>query len=232
MFVLPYLLHFRHFALPTFGVLTAVGLMLGLALSQSTARMAGVDPEALWDAGLFAVIAAFVLSRLLLVVENFATFQAFPMLMLTVPSLTASGLMLTGVATWGWLRWRRVPVLPAMDAWAPCGALVWGFLALGHWAEGSDPGMARRPVALYAFAVAIVLMGAAYGWLGGKARLGTTAGLTLIGAGVGQYFLSFVREPGVSGWGGLDVLQWVALGMVVAGGVLLVVAKESDEAGV
>ena len=174
----PVLVRFGHVTLPTFGVLAAVGLLAGLGLSQRTARLAGVDPERLWDAGMFMVIAAFVFSRLLLVVENFKSFRSFPVLVLAVPSLTASGVALTAVATWGWLWWKRVPVERALNAWAPCGAVVWGLLALGHFAEGSDPGMmttapwglrmageavALQPVALYAWVLAWGLAVLCYG---------------------------------------------------------------------
>ena len=140
--MLPFLVHFGHLSLPTFGVLAAVGLLVGLGLSERTAGRAGVPAEKLWDAGLFAVIAAFVLSRVLLVVGNLKTFAAYPLLLLAVPSLTATGVLLTGVATFLWLRWKGVDVGRAVEAWAPCATVVWGFLALGHFAEGSDAGMA------------------------------------------------------------------------------------------
>ena len=81
------------------------------------------------------------------------------MLLLTVPSLTASGLLAAAVATALWLLWKRIPLLRALDAWAPCATLVWCFLALGHYAEGSDPGLAARPVALYTAAVALLPYG-------------------------------------------------------------------------
>ena len=58
----PTLFHFGHVSLPTFGALAALGLMLALWLSERTAGLAGVDAAKLWDAGIFAVIAAFCLS--------------------------------------------------------------------------------------------------------------------------------------------------------------------------
>ena len=239
----PYLVHFGSVALPTFGVLAAVGLMLALGLSERTARLAGVDPERLWDAGLFAVVAAFVLSRLLLVATNLKTFEAYPVLLLAVPSLTAAGLLMTVAATLGWLWWKQIPMLPALDAWAPCATLVWFFLALGHFAEGSDPGMpflygirppgeatALHPVALYAAGMALALTIGLYWWLGRSRRAGETAGLALVGAGVGQFVLSFVRQPGVEVHG-LDSLQWVGLGMVVGGfGLVLMALREYPKA--
>ena len=236
--VYPFLFHTQHLYLPTFGVLAAIGLMLGLACSERTARLAGVDPEALWDAGLFATLTAFVLSRLLLLVENFRSFLAFPLLLLAVPSLTATGLLLTVIATYLWLRVKRVPILAALDAWAPCGMLVWALLALGHFAEGSDPGLPTtlplpfgvpmpgepvelHPVAVYAALCALGLGAAAYRLLRTQTRAGETAGFTLAGAGVTQFLLSFLRQPGVKAVAGLDLIEWVAVGMMVAGGLLI-----------
>ena len=243
----PYLLHLGHLSLPTFGVLAACGLMLALALSQHTARLVHIDPDALWDAGLFAILSAFVTSRLLLVLVHFREFLSFPLLLLAVPSLTATGLLFTAIATILWLRWKRIPLLSALDAWAPCATLVWAFLALGHFAEGSDPGMPARlaaaifigvfgmprtgqpvplhPVTIYATVVVLVLTAVLVVLLGRRHREGTIAAIGLICAGTAQFLLSFVRQPGVETIAGLDALQFVALGMLVAGCVLWLTAQ-------
>jgi len=241
----PYLLHAGHLYLPTFGVLAACGLMLAIALSQHTARLARIDADALWDAGLFAVLAAFVCSRLLLLAEHLRTFMRYPLLLLTVPSLTATGLLLTAIATYLWLRWKRVPLLHALDAWAPCATLVWGFLALGHFAEGSDPGMMttltlgvtmpgestpQHPVAVYVALVAFVLTAWLLVLLKRSQRTGETAAVALVISGVAQFLLSFLRQPGVQAIAGLDVLQFVALGMIVAG-IVLWLSTTMKEAG-
>ena len=238
----PTLAHFGHLTLPTFGVLAALGLMGALLLSERTAKLVGVEPGGLWDAGVFAVVAAFVLSRLLLVVFYWHSFRAFPVLLLTVPSLTASGLLLTLAATLGWLWFKRVPILRALDAWAPCGCVVWACLALGHFAEGSDPGMPStlpwalapmpgeairvQPVALYVAVLAAALALAAY-WLLRRRR--PAAGFALVGAGLVQFLVSFLRQPGAIGFAGLDLLQAVALGMIVVGSVLLAVVPATME---
>ena len=233
----PTLFHFGHLTLPTFGVLAATGLMTALALSERVARLAGVDSTKLWDAGIFAVIAAFVLSRALLVVFFWKNFRAFPVLLLTVPSLTALGLLLTVIATAGWLWFRKIPILGALNAWAPGAAIVWACLALGHFAEGSDPGMPSKlpwamvpmpgettrlqPVALYTALLAVVLAGWTY-WLLRRHRPAAAYGL--VGGGAGQFLLSFLRQPGAEWLAGLDLLQWVALGMMGTGFVLRIVA--------
>lgn len=216
----PYLLHAGHLTLPTFGVLAALGLMFALTLSQYTARLAGANPDHLWNAGLFAVIAAFVLSRLLLVIEHLSSFVRFPILLLAVPSLTATGLLLTTIATLLWLRLKRTSILPALDAWAPCATLVWAFLALGHFAEGSDPGMNERPVALYAAILAAALTAWLFQALKHPHKTGHIAALALALTGIAQFFLSFLRQPEAETFIGLDILQIVALGMILAGGGL------------
>ncbi len=200
--------------------------MLALGLSQRTAVWAGLPPDAVWDSGLFSVLAAFCLSRLLLVLSNPFGFLGYPLLLLRVPSLTAAGMLATSIAALLWLRWRGLPVWRVLDAWAPCATVVWAFVALGHFAEGSDPGLPARfgvrfpgdasaqiPVALYAAGYALSLTG---GLLTRLRRGQGTLAMALLGAGAGQFLLGFLRQPDESGITTLlDPLQWVAAGMIV-----------------
>jgi len=218
----PILLHVGNIYLPTFGVLAAAGLICALLLSERTAKLVAIDPSRLWNAGLFAIIAAFIFSRALLVAQHWSSFREFPILLLAVPSLTAPGLLLTLIATFIWLWIKQVPLRRALDAWSPCATLVWAFLALGHFAEGSDPGLRSQPVALYAAALAAFITIASLAQLRRKRPAGETAGLTLIASGAGQFLLSFIRVPGVQFALGLDALQGVALAMILAGAVLVV----------
>jgi phosphatidylglycerol:prolipoprotein diacylglycerol transferase len=225
------LFHIGHLSLPTFGALAAIGLMLAMVLSQRTALLAGVLPDRLWDAGLVAVLTAFVVSRLLLVVTHFDSFARFPVLLLAVPSLTPMGVVLTVAVTGMWLYIKRIPLLPALDGWAPCATLVWAFLAMGHYAEGSDPGMPRvpggeatYPVALYAAGLALTITYSMVIFLRQRYSAGHTIALTLVLAGLSQFFLGFLREPGLTQLFGLDLLQLISLGMVVAGCLLWLTA--------
>lgn len=212
--------------------------MAALALSLRTAVIAGINPDQLWNAGLFVLLSAFVLSRLLLVVMYLHAFLTYPILLLAVPSLTPLGLLLTGIVTVLYLRVRRLPLLATLDAWAPCGTLIWAFLALGHYAEGSDPGLVTslpwgrpmiaggiplHPVALYAAMVAVVLTIVLLLHLRRRRRRGDTAALALAVVGVAQFLLTFVRQPdpAVEVLGNvLDPIQWVGLGMIVAAGII------------
>jgi phosphatidylglycerol:prolipoprotein diacylglycerol transferase len=155
-----------------------------------------------------------------------------------VPSLTPLGLALTAVASLVYLRTRSIDILSTLDAWAPCATLAWAFLALGHFSEGSDPGLPSRlpwavalpssslrlhPVAIYAAIVAMLLTAMLLVQLPRRRRAGDTAAIALAVSGVAQFLLSFLREPAYyeNALGRLlDPIQWVALGMMVAAGLL------------
>jgi phosphatidylglycerol:prolipoprotein diacylglycerol transferase len=223
----PTLLHIGFLTIPTFGFLAAIGLTLALALSLRTAATVGLNPDRLWNAGLFAIIAAFLLSRLLLLATNLHSFFSYPILLLMVPSLTPLGLLLTAVATAIYLHRHQLPFLDTLDAWAPCATLAWAFLALGHFAEGSDPGLPStlpwamlnvpgapfrlHPIALY---VAIIAR---------RRAAGSTAALALALSGCAQFLITFLRQPEFedNAFGTLlDPIQWVALGMIVTAALL------------
>lgn len=234
----PSLLHIGFLTIPTYGLLAAIGLMLALVLSLRTAAVVGLSPDRVWSAGLFTLIAAFVLSRLLLVVENLHTFLSFPILLLMVPSLTPLGLVLTAIASLIYLRTRSLNILSTLDAWAPCATLAWVFLALGHFAEGSDPGLPSNlpwavalpssslrlhPVAIYVALVAALLTAMLLIQLPRRRRAGDTAAIALAASGLAQFLLSFLREPAYyeNTLGRLlDPIQWVALGMIVVAAIL------------
>ena len=235
----PTLFHLGHLTFPTFGVLAALGLIAALQLSLSTARTLALSPDPVWNAGLFTVLAAFLLSRLLLVATNFAAFRAYPILLLMVPSLTPLGLVLTAIATAIYIWLRQLPLRPLLDTWAAPATLLWAFLALGHFAEGSDPGLPARhlglppapgsplrlyPVSLFAAILALALTAFLLITLRKPNRNpGYLAALALAITGLAQFLLTFLREPfryEPPLQSPLDPIQGLALGMIVAGTVL------------
>jgi phosphatidylglycerol:prolipoprotein diacylglycerol transferase len=107
-----------------YGLCAAVGLIAALGLSQRAAPLAGLREDALWDAGIFTATAAFVLSRVLLIVRDPRAFLHFPLLVLALPSYTYLGMALTAAAAFAYLWRRQLPVLRVLDAAAPCAALL------------------------------------------------------------------------------------------------------------
>lgn len=231
----PYLIHSVHFLLPTFGALAALGLMAALTLSLRTAVLTGLSPEKLWNAGLVILLSAFVLSRLLIILANPFRFFIYPLLVLTLPSLNAIGVLLTLVATVIYLRLKHLPLLDTLDAWSPCATLTWAFLALGHFAEGSDAGLPTtlpwgiaippnslrlHPIAIYAAIVATLLTLALLRQLPRRQHSGDIFALALATSGTAQFLLTFFRQP-YPDTGLLDPIQWISLGMIALAGIVL-----------
>jgi phosphatidylglycerol:prolipoprotein diacylglycerol transferase len=237
----PILLHFGRFILPTYGVLATIGLIAALSLSLRTATFAGIDPDGLWDAGVFLIVSAVILSRLVLVVENFKSFVSYPFVVLTLPSLTATVILLSLIATGLYLSFKHLPILSTLDAWASCATLAWVFLALGHLAEGSDPGLPTNvpwkilsptggaylhPVAVYAALAALGITVITLRYLRRKPQPGRTSALALALSGITQFLITFLRHPTQALDAPntliniLDPIQWASLAMLIAAGII------------
>jgi phosphatidylglycerol:prolipoprotein diacylglycerol transferase len=193
---------------------------------------------------LFAVMAAFVFSRLLLIAGDVHAFVRLPLGLLALPSFTYGGMVLTVVAVGAYLRWKRLPLLKVADAWAPCAAVLAAMLSMGRFFEGTYPGMPTRlpwgvidpgsggsvrlhPVAIYALVASVVLLVLLMLLLKRKIRVGTVAGVALVAGGAVSFLLDMVTQPvemRVGAW--LDPQQWVAVGAMVVGGLMLTFLKE------
>ncbi len=236
---LPATLRLGGVRLPLFGVIATAGILVALALGDRTAKLAGIGPVKLWDAGVFAVVSAFLCSRLLLAAWNPRIFLRHPLLVLAQPSVSIGGLLLTVAATGLWLRLKGLPILRVLDAWAvPCAVLA-TILQVGHFLEGTDAGTPTslpwgvaavsykavrvHPVQLYsalAFGVLTVWLywalvrasSAEFAKPGGVGATGLVAG------GAVSFLLSFFRQPYDSfGDAWLDPAQYAALMAVVLG---------------
>jgi phosphatidylglycerol:prolipoprotein diacylglycerol transferase len=233
--------------LSVYGLFAAIGLIAALWLSLKTARLVGLAAEQVWDAGLFAVVAAFVLSRLLLIGGDVRAFLHLPMVMLRLPSFTYGGMVLTAAAVAVYLQWKRLPLLKTLDAWAPCAAVLAAMLNLGRFFEGDDRGMPtrltgllggtvvpgsaglmhRQPVAMYATVASVVLLVVLMRLLERRLRAGLVAGVALVAGGAAGFLLDMMTQPlesGGSAW--LDPVQWVAVGAMLVGGLMLTFLKE------
>jgi phosphatidylglycerol---prolipoprotein diacylglyceryl transferase len=224
---------------PVYGIFAALGLIAALWLSQRTALKVGLSANALWDAGVFAVIAAFVASRTLLVAFDLQAFLKFPLLVLALPSLTYGGMALTGLMVWGWLRWKRMPVRDALDAWAPCGALLAAVLSVAHFVEGTDAGMPTslpwgvvtpgdtvlgrvHPVQIYSAVFAVFFAVRWFRALSTRRYPGQIGTSALIMGGLLTFFLDMLCQPMKSqGNALLDPGQYVALFSLIAGFLML-----------
>jgi phosphatidylglycerol:prolipoprotein diacylglycerol transferase len=245
--VLPGYFRVGHWHVPVYGLFAAAGLVLAMWLSQRTARLVGLDVEKFWDAGMFGILAAFVASRVLLVAENWQAFVRFPVMVLALPSLTYGGMVLTALLVFGYLRWKKLPVLRAMDAWAPCAAVLAAVLSVGHFIEGTDAGMSTtlpwgvrtpgdtvlgktHPVQLYAMLAALAIVELSLIRLKRGSRAGQVAGTALLAGGAISFLLDMLRQPmETNGDAWLDPTQWIALAAVAVGACMMVLLKTAED---
>jgi len=227
--------------LTPYGACAALGVLSAMGLTGRTARRLGLSPEAAWDTGLFAILSCFAASRLLLVLADPKAFVHYPLLVLGLPSLTIGGMALAALVTWIYVRRKRLPLARTLDAFAPGGALLAAFLELGHFLDGSEPGMpvfrnggdhavGLRPVSLFGLVVAMLLLGLLWLASGRRWRRGRVAALGLMLGGLSAFTLDMISLPAelFSTWW-LDPGQLVALGAMVAGALLWTFGTDDPE---
>ena len=231
--------------LSAYGFFAAIGLLAALALSQRTAPLAGLRPQSLGDAGVFTATAAFIFSRVLLIVRDPHAFATIPLRILTLPSFTYLGMALTAVATLVYLLRRKLPLLRVLDAWSPCAAVLAAALSLGHFAEGTDTGMSTslpwgvpspdpalgrvHPVQLYAVVAALALGAVLLALLLRQPRPGLVAAVALLAGGLIAFLLEMLTQPDLPvGW--LEPGQWIAVASMLAGIVLCISPQTPQEA--
>jgi len=233
--LLPGFIRIGSLRLTVYGIFAAAGLIAALWLSQRTAPRVGLTANKLWDAGVFAIIAAFVASRALLIAFDFRAFIKYPLLVLSLPSLTYGGMVLTALLVWLWLRRKHLPLLDVLDAWAPCAALLAAVLAVAHFVEGTDAGMPTtlpwgvvtagdtvlgrvHPVEIYCATASFALCGWLLRGLAKRRFAGQVISFAMMIGGALAFVLDMLRQPVESnGDAWLDPGQYVALASLAIG---------------
>ncbi|MGD1065124.1 MAG: prolipoprotein diacylglyceryl transferase family protein [Terracidiphilus sp.] len=146
----PVLLHIGAVLIPSYGAVTALGVLLALGLVLRTARMAGRDTDLdagkVWNLCILSLFAALAASRLLLVVVNWSALRLHPAWLLELamvhhPLLAGTGALAgAGCALW-YARHSKLPLGATADALAPPLALGLAFEQLGALASGSGYGV-------------------------------------------------------------------------------------------
>ena len=240
-------LHLGSFRATPYGLSAAAGLVLGMMLVRRTASRAAMSPDAAWDAGVFAIFCCFFASRLLLIARDPRVFIRYPLLFLALPSLTPGGMAMAAAATGLYLRFKKLPVLRTLDVYAAPLALLGALSELGHWFERSEIGMPTRvpwavrdtvggnvilvhPVSLYGVGCGLLLA-----WLLWRASprdpAGQVAASGLAAGGLAAFLLDMFSQPlAVIGEAWIEPGQWIALGAVLSGGLLWMLAGDARSA--
>lgn len=146
----PVLFHIGAFVVPSYGAVTALGVLLALGLVLRTARTAGVDAAKVWNLCIVSLFAALIAARLLLLAANWSAVRLHPAWLLGLamvhhPLLAGAGAV-AGVSCALWYARRsKLPLSATADALAAPLALGLAFEQLGALAAGSSYGRDAGP---------------------------------------------------------------------------------------
>jgi phosphatidylglycerol---prolipoprotein diacylglyceryl transferase len=142
--VFPRLFQFGHFSIPTYGVLVALGVLVGLWISVRNSAKQGIKPENAWDFGIAVVLAGIVGSKLLYIILDWRTGHVYGQNLREIFSLDtlqaggvfSGGLIAAFIAAAWFLRKHHMPALATCDAFSPGLAMGHAIGRLGCFAAG------------------------------------------------------------------------------------------------
>lgn len=149
----PVLFEIGGFSATSYGTALVVAFAVGIAVAARRARARGLDPERIIDAGILILLTSLLGSRLLWIATHSAhVAEQGGVLAAVLPwgdgrrfglvGLSMQGGIAFGIATaLAYLRWRRVPLLPAVDVMAPSVALGEGITRIGCFLNGCCHGL-------------------------------------------------------------------------------------------
>jgi phosphatidylglycerol---prolipoprotein diacylglyceryl transferase len=128
--VLPRLFNVGNFSLPTYGLLVASGVLIGLWISVRNSEKQGINGDDAWNLGILVVLAGIVGAKILLVINEWDSYagnwrQIFSLNTLQSGGVFSGGLIAALLMGAWYMRHRKMPALRTMDGFAPG-------LAFGH----------------------------------------------------------------------------------------------------
>jgi phosphatidylglycerol:prolipoprotein diacylglycerol transferase len=146
----PVLFHIGSVVIPSYGAITALGVLVALILSQRTARIAGVDAGKIWNLCILSLFAALAAVRLLLVAANWSVLRDHPAWLLGLgvvhhPLLACAGAVTGGACAVLYGRRSKLSFRTSADVLAPPLAAALAFEQMGALAAGSGYGTDAGP---------------------------------------------------------------------------------------
>ncbi|HUJ30939.1 MAG TPA: prolipoprotein diacylglyceryl transferase [Candidatus Acidoferrum sp.] len=126
----PILFQLGSFTIYTYGVLVAAGVVLGLLYSRRQASRVGLDPEKVWNMGIYTILAALVLAKVWLVFSAWDYYMAHPREIFSIATFQSGGTFYGGIvgAAVTIVLYAYVQKMPFLSVLDVCSA----GLPLGH----------------------------------------------------------------------------------------------------
>ena len=237
------------FSIQSFGVLSALGILLATLLTSRAARQLGKDPQVPVDFAVAGVLAGVVGGHLvhLLAYHPEELREPWRILMLWEGLSSMGGLLGGVVAAVVWFRWKRIRFADYSDAFALGVAPGWGVARIGCFTVHDHPGVLtsfplavrfpdgpRHDLGLYE-AILLLALGAVLWALHRRDLLrGRLLALLAVVYGIGRFLLDFLRaRPGDVPYAdarhlGLTFAQYTAVVLVAWGAIRLARVRRGD----
>lgn len=234
-------IHFLdHFSIHTFGILTAIGVLIAAFLIRKNASSAGVLPDDASDLVLVTVVPGFLGARAFFVFQFWDHFKHAPAEMFRIWEggiVIYGGVAASLLAFFVYCRLKHLAFVTLLDLFVPAVALAQGFGRIGCFLNGCCYGIrttlpwgihfrfTEEPVhpvqlyeSIYCFTLSIFLF-----WLWGKrVRPGIVVLSYFILYPAGRFFMEFLRGDNPKWLLALTLPQWISIGFILLSSVLLV----------
>jgi phosphatidylglycerol---prolipoprotein diacylglyceryl transferase len=245
----PKLFSIGSFYLPTYGVLVALGFLVGLSVTVKLARKSSLDADKVTNLAVYVALAGLIGAKLLMIAFDWPDIQVFSLATMQAAGVFQGGLILALITAYFYIRHNQLPVLGVADAFAPGVAIGHAIGRLGCFAAGCCWGkechypwavtfknpeangltgvplnVPLHPAQLYESITETLLFAFLY-WRYQRAHTpGQIIGLYLVISSIIRFLIEFERfhEQALPFGLPLSITQWIAVGLAIAGGILLI----------
>lgn len=244
----PKLISIGSFYIPTYGVLVALGFLAGLLVTMRLATRAGISAEKVTNLAVYCAISGVLGAKLFMFLFDLDYYIHNPGEIFTMGTLQAAGVFHGGfiaalIVAALYMRSQKMPVLRTMDIFAPGVAIGQAIGRLGCFAAGCCWGRAcylpwgvrfrsdfaapvpldqpLHPVQLYESACNFLLFALLYKLAHRNHRPGQIIGLYLVLYSIIRFCIEFFRNHEQSLILDLSLTQWISLGLLALGAVIL-----------
>jgi len=154
----PTLFHIFSFPVPSYGALLALSFLTGIFVARRIAKKRGLDPDVVYDLGLYVIVAAIVGARVYYVMTHFDEFRGD--LFSIVNPLQGGRLGISGLVMYGgfiaaiitaaaYFKIKKLPPLTYLDVCSPGVGFGIAITRIGCFLNGCCYGAAAKAGALF-----------------------------------------------------------------------------------
>jgi phosphatidylglycerol:prolipoprotein diacylglycerol transferase len=247
----PKLIEIGGFYIPTYGVLVAIAFLVAISLTAKLAAKAGLKAESVTNLAIYCALVGMAGAKLLMFVFDWRTYLLNPSEIFTISTLQAAGvyqggLLLAILFAFLYMRHTGLPGLLTADVFAPGLALghaigrlgclmagcCWGSECTRPWAitftnpdahelTGVPLGVPLHPAQLYETMAELIIFAFLYQRFHRVHRNGDIIGWYLVLYSSVRFVVEFFRNHEQNLVAGLSLTQWISLGTLLAGALLL-----------